>query len=236
MDEIEEFVDERHKSWCIHCGNWMAGLDINRDHTPSRCMLLEPYPPNLPIVEVCTTCNGSFSLDEEYFVALLSCALVGTTEPDRQPIPRVKRSLSRSPKLRTRIESSKQVIRTPSGEEQIIWQPEIDRVKRIVLKNARGHAFFEYGEPMLAEPDHVWANALSSLSQEQRIDFYDLDVGGMLPEVGSRMLTRVWTGQDLADGWVVVQEGVYKYAVLQNGGIVVRSILFDYLATEVYWS
>ena len=49
-------------------------------------------------------------------------------------------------------------------------------------------------------------------------------------------MTRVMTGQDLCEGWVVVQDSVYRYGVTQSGGILVRSVLFEFLATEVYWS
>jgi hypothetical protein len=49
------------------------------------------------------------------------------------------------------------------------------------------------------------------------------------------MMTRVLTGQDLQDAWVVVQDDVYRYAVIQDGTFRVRSVVWDYLATEVYW-
>ena len=48
-------------------------------------------------------------------------------------------------------------------------------------------------------------------------------------------MTRLITGQDLQNGWVVVQDGVYRYRVEQFGGFLVRSVLHEYLATEVYW-
>jgi hypothetical protein len=67
------------------------------------------------------------------------------------------------------------------------------------------------------------------------MEFESIDNGLLWPEVGSRMMTRVITGQDLSNGWVIVQEGVYRYAVVQQGGILVRSVLREYLATEVYW-
>jgi hypothetical protein len=34
---------------------------------------------------------------------------------------------------------------------------------------------------------------------------------------------------------VIVQEGVYRYSVVDDGGIQVRTVLFEYLATEVRW-
>jgi hypothetical protein len=74
------------------------------------------------------------------------------------------------------------------------------------------------------------------LSPAERTEFERIDSGGLLPEVGSRMLARVMTGQDLSDGWVIVQDGTYRYAVTQLGMMLVRTVLFEYLATEVYWS
>ena len=56
------------------------------------------------------------------------------------------------------------------------------------------------------------------------------------PEVGSRMMTRLLTGKDLAGGWVVVQNGVYRYAVMDAGPMLVRMILGEYLAAEVRWN
>jgi len=49
-------------------------------------------------------------------------------------------------------------------------------------------------------------------------------------------MTRVLTGQDLSGAWVVVQDGVYRYAVVQIGVLLVRTVVFEYLATEVSWN
>lgn len=236
MDEIQEFVDERQKAWCIHCGGWIAGLETNRDHVPSKSLLEKPYPPNLPKVQVCKACNEGFSLDEEYLMAFLGSVLAGSTDPDRQPNPKAGRILRRNTKLRARIDRAKTEYETPGSETRSVWMPESDRINRVVVKNARGHAFFEYGEPLLSEPEHVWAAPLETLSPEQRAEFENIDMGSGWPEVGSRMLTRVMTGQDLSGAWVIVQDGVYRYGVEQQGVMLVRSVLFEYLATEVYWS
>jgi hypothetical protein len=48
-------------------------------------------------------------------------------------------------------------------------------------------------------------------------------------------MTRIITGQDLAGSWVTVQRGVYRYAVCQAGTMLVRTVLAEYLATEVFW-
>lgn len=237
MDQIEEFVDDRQKSWCIHCGGWIEELESNRDHVPSKSLLRKPLPPNLPIVNVCQACNEDFSLDEEYFVIFLECVLAGSTDSDAQSNPKIGRALKRSKKLRTRIEAARTETPDLFDETRIEWRPEAERINRIVLKNARGHAYYEYGEPMLSEPEHLWATPLQCLTADEREEFENFDSGGLAPwpEVGSRMMTRVITGQDLSGGWVVVQDGIYRYGVAQRGVLLVRSVLFEYLATEVYW-
>ena len=111
-------------------------------------------------------------------------------------------------------------------------------MERVVVKNARGHVFYEYGEPLLSEPEHVWTRPLAAMTASEHAEFEKDGVAQELagsPEVGSRMMTRVLTGQDMWDGWVIVQEGVYRFRVQQRCGIVVRSVLCEFLATEVYW-
>jgi hypothetical protein len=72
----------------------------------------------------------------------------------------------------------------------------------------------------------------------ERQEFESLSDGGGLvpwPEVGSRMMTRLPTGEDTAGQWIIVQKGVYRYSVQQAGGLRVRAVLSEYLAAEVQW-
>ena len=39
MDYIDEFVDERQKSWCIQRGAWIGSAETNKDHVPSKVLL-----------------------------------------------------------------------------------------------------------------------------------------------------------------------------------------------------
>lgn len=235
VDQIDEFVDVRHKGWCVHCASWIDQVESNRDHVPSKSLLREPYPESLPTIDVCKSCNEGFSLDEEYFAAFIGCVLSGSTDPDRQHDSRVRRILTRSPKLRQRLENSRTESRTLIDDEpRILWAPERERVERIILKNARGHAYYEYGEPMLELPAHIWFAPLDLLKPDGRSQFEDVR-RDIWPEVGSRMLTRVVTGQDLWNGWVIAQDDVYRYAVIPEGGLIVRSVIHEYLATEVLW-
>jgi hypothetical protein len=236
MEEIAHFTDERHKAWCIHCSAPMANSHTNRDHVPTKGLLDRPLPPHVPQIEVCKECNTGFSLDEEYFVTFLSCVHAGNTAPSEQRNTKIGRALTRNPSLAARIEAAKQITVAEDGRHQIIWQPEIERIHRVILKNAKGHAFYEYGEPMLDDPVSVSAIPLISMNQQQRNDFEK--AGGPFagwPEVGGRMMTRIMTGQDLDDGWVNVQDDIYRYVVFQQGILTVRSVIHNYLATEVVW-
>jgi hypothetical protein len=235
MDQIKEFVDDRQKAWCIHCGGWIEEPDTNDDHVPSKSLLRKPWPENLPTVRVCTTCNNKFSLDEEYLTVFLECVLCGSTDPDCHSNPKIGRALERTPKLKARIERSRTEYKTHDGKMRSVWKPETDRVNRVIVKNARGHAFYEYGEPLLTEPEHVLSAPLETMTSEEVDEFENVNSRGLWPEVGSRMLTRVMTGQDLSEDWVIVQEGIYRYCIAQQGVMLVRTVLFEYLATEVHW-
>ena len=239
MDQSREFVDERQKAWCIQCGDQLGEVATNRDHVPSKALLRKPYPENLPVVDTCVACNNGFSPDEEYLRLFLHCVLIGSTDSEQHSDAKIARALQRHKKLRARIERSKTEYRTIGGETRCVWKPEEERVERIVVKNARGHVFYEYGEPMLGEPTRVWTLPLTAMSASEREEFeYDGVVEELAgsPEVGSRMMTRALTGQDMRDGWVIVQDGVYRFRVQQRCGIVVRSVLSEYFATEVHWS
>lgn len=238
MERIEDYSDSRQKSWCIHCGRSLWNLETSDDHVPTKSLLRKPRPHNLPVVAICRPCNNGFSRDEQYVVTFLSCVLAGSTDPSVQANASAARALTESPALRASIEKSRKIVSTMDGEERLIWAPDLSRVERVILKNARGHAYYEYGEPMLEQPFSIRQWPLEYLSAEQRRHFEghnDHAIIAPWPEVGSRMMTRVIEGQDLDGDWVIVQDGNYRYAVDQVGTMRVRSVIHEYLATEVLW-
>lgn len=237
MESIQDFSDSRNKSWCIHCGGWLSQVRTNRDHVPSKSLLSQPYPDQLPVVQICVECNVSFSSDEQYFAAFLGAVLSGSTDPDVQTLQTAQRVFREHPNLRARIESAKTEYKTQGGETRYLWKPEQERIDRVILKNARGHAYYEIGEPMLEQPESIWSFPFVSMTPSEREAFEmpASDGFALWPEVGSRMLTRLVSGADLVDGWVSVQDRAYRYSVEQGGGIRVRSVIAEYLATEVCW-
>jgi hypothetical protein len=73
------------------------------------------------------------------------------------------------------------------------------------------------------------------LTDRQRAELENVRASSW-PEVGRRMMTRLDSEVDLDDGWVIVQDDICRYAILQEGTLLVRSMIHNYLASEVLWS
>ena len=226
MKQIRDFGDERNKGWCVYCG----GPPETRDHVPSKVLLDEPYPENLPVVPACIECNSSFSLHEEYVACFVECALTGSVEAasERRKIASI---FTRAPALASRLREARR-----ESEAAVSFFAEQDRIRTVVVKLARGHAAYEQNEPQLLEPRHAAFAPFTSLNDRDREQFEAPSTSSLWPEAGSRAMTRVLVGQDLIqDGWIDVQEDRYRYRVHQVGGFRVQMVFREYLATEVAW-
>ena len=227
----------------MHCGTGLNSTETTREHVPSKCLLQKPYPAEMITIEACRKCNEAFSLDEEYLKGLLWTVLAGSTDPEKQKTPEVACMLKRNVALRERIENSRTERTTLFGEKEIVFAPEMKRVKRVVIKNARGHALYELDRAMSFEADDFFAIPLQVLTPEHRDEFETTGGEGELlgwAEVGTRLFQRqCGTAQsDMMGPWVTVQDGVYRYTVVDRGddGLLVQSVIQEYLATSVYWS
>lgn len=186
---------------------------------------------------ICRSCNESFSKDEEYLCVFLAAVISGDADPDPSLFASAAASVEHSPGLRERITRSQRHQLVLWGEPEILWMPDLDRVNRVIVKNARGHVLHELGEPVSDAPSEVGCWPVSRLTVDQRHTFESVSLGALWPEVGSRMMQRLVGVDPLVDGWVEVQEGVYRYAVAQGSDeLLVRTVIREYLATEVYWN
>jgi hypothetical protein len=232
MDPRHLFIDERHTGMCVYCGT----RPDTRDHVPSKVLLDEPYPLELPVVGACEKCNALFSLDEQYMACFLDCVICGGTGVSDLHRSNVKRILKDNPALKGRIERA----RKRDEADDLLWEPEADRVRNVVLKLARGHAAYEL-YPKLEEPTTVRFAPLPVLSDEGRSSFDQITAAkiDLWPEIRSRAFLRAFGKSPdrlpVSDGWVVVQPGRYRYAVAETGGVLVRMVLSEYLACEVVW-
>ena len=237
MRQLNDYSDVRNRGFCIHCGGGLDDGNGSGDHVPTRALLDRPHPNNLPNVEVCGDCNHGFSEDEECLVALIACVLSGSMELERDRFPVAAGILDHSAALKDRIERMRRVRTTPGDDLEMEWAVESDRVANVVVKNACGHILHDLGDPLHWAPHRVEFVPLQMMPDDRRDEFErgPARVAGW-PEVGSRMMQRLVLG-DLELDWVIVQWDVYRYMVVQRAGeTLVRSVIREYLATEVSWS
>jgi hypothetical protein len=229
MRQLRSFGDEREVLSCVYCGN---GPIESRDHVPSRVLLDEPYPENLPVVPACAPCNNGFSQDEEYVACLVECVIAGTTDPKAVTRSKVARILRERPALAARLAAARTV-----EQGGTVFGVEDARVRKVVLKLARGHASFELHTPQTEEPSAIAAVPLVMWTEAQRRSFECGPSTSIWPEVGSRAMQRLVEDDGFgAEGWVVAQPGRYRYlAVATEAGPIVRIVLSEYLACEVHW-
>lgn len=229
MDPRKLFADERCRGYCVFCG----GAAATRDHVPSRVLLDEPYPPNLPVAESCLECNNAFSLDEQYLACFLECVINGTIDPTDTRRAKVTRILAENPLLAARIAAS--LCEQECGEK--LWKPEAERIGRVLVKLARGHLAYELSLPRLDPPISVHAMPIHLLRERGDVRFLESQPTPFWPEIGSRSFIRACMqfGSPSTDDWRVIQEGRYQYLVSQADGDFVRMLIGNYLACEIRW-
>ena len=234
MKQIYHFSDQLAGMDCIPCDDGSHSSRYSQDHIPTKAFLNPPSPENLMGVGMCQECNSGFSEDEEYFAAFLASVISGSTEADPLQFPTASRTLARKPRLRSRIDAARHVEVTSSGDTVVIWTPELERIERVIVKNARGHLLFELGQTVELPPTHVNILPIELLSPQQLSQFEHPEGLVGWPEVGSRLMLRLLeTGEIGEGGWIEVQCGVYRYAV--NDIPSVRMVFREYLAAEVIW-
>lgn len=231
MDPKKLFYDDRLKDFCIFCG----GEANTVDHIPSKVFLHKPYPQDLHCVNACVSCNNGFSKDEEYMACFLHCVIKGTTEPEKLTDKRIAKSLKRNEKLRMRIEKSARFV-----NDDIIWYPDIERIKNVVLKIAIGHIYFELAECIREQPETFEIFPLTMVGYDNlaRFENESKSVVSIWPEIGSRAYLRALgelIDTNLVAGWFIVQKGLYRYSVNYYPQLEVKMVFNEYLGCRLVW-
>jgi hypothetical protein len=225
MQQIKNLGDRRQTETCLYCG----GSTETREHAPSRIFVDEPYPSNMPTVYACRKCNNSYSLDEEYVACLIECARAGGVGKEHIEREKVLRILNEKPKLLARLKSA-----LKSTKEGTSFTIEVDRVKRVLLKLAQCHILYEQNEPRREEPVRFEFGTFDQMSTESKDYFEVMPKIGLLPEVGSRAMQRLFVSEsNVGMPWTEVQEDRYRYVTPTVG--LVRMVFSEYLWCEIAW-
>ena len=225
--------EKSKENGCIYCGNTAT----TREHIPSKAFLLEPYPDNLPTIPACFDCNNGYSEDEKYvscFVDLLK----------RQ----VYLDYSRREKIDIRLEKDERLRRTLQEQikeinGKIYFQPDEQRILRILLKLAKCHAGFEFDYINFDNAQvNIWYDFLFNISEDILQDFEVIPEMDTAPEIGSRVAITSFIIQNIITqevagiaSWIEVQENQYRYQVSLNEGrgITVKIVIFEFLFCKV---
>lgn len=224
MDQIRTFTDERILAFCAYCG----GQPVTRDHVPPRVFLDQPYPANLPVVGCCAACNSGASLDEEYVACLLEVIGAGSVTPEALGRSKIARILAVKPALAARL--AEQIRRPRTGTSFVMDV----RVVRVVEKIARGLWLYEVGESTLGLDAVTWTRDVAGIDRPEQKVFPPPPLDVLLPEVGSRMLSRILLSEEPGSRWTHAQRGRFSYSALvgesQNR---IEMIIGDNLAAMV---
>ncbi len=216
MDFVEDYSDDRQKAWCVYCGDQIVDVAANRDHVPTKSLLskhirergaiFDRKPDHsdgyLPQILVCKACNSGFSEDEAYLLCCLHALRAGSLYPDREFFPD-SWNILRSNRHIVRLLKADASGQLPlfNNLEPFILQPDMERIKNVVVKNARGHVYHEIGEPMLELSSSVMVTQISAMTDDQRAEFEAIGSGMEIwPEVGSRMMLQMCEDSNLAGG------------------------------------
>lgn len=231
MDPKKLFADERNSAFCVYCGS----NPETRDHVPSKVLLDEPFPGNLPVVPACEKCNNFFSRDEPYLACFIECVIRGSVDPLKMQREKIRRILSEKLSIASLIAACCE----ENSVGELVWYPDIDRFRNIVLKLAQGHVAYELSEPQLDEPEVLNFVPIHTLTPEQLLKFETPPKESLFPEFGSRAFLRLFTDSQgvFADdlGWQIIQPDRYRYLVFYSQRIGVRIVISEYLACEVLW-
>lgn len=229
MAHRKKFSDQRLDDTCAYCGQ----SSESKDHVPSKALLDEPFPENLPVVPCCLKCNQDFSSHEEYIACAIECAICGTAQIAGLNREKIKNTFLKNQKLQQSFESSFIL-----ENQERFFKIDTDRLNKVITKLAKGHAKFENSESKIEEPTTVNFQALSSMSQKEIENFIAPVSLSLFPEVGSRALQSIHIddNNNVASNWIIVQDNKYQYSVIVGAGsFVVKIVLWNFLAIEVIW-
>lgn len=225
--------EKEENNGCIYCGKPAK----TREHTPSKTLLIEPYPENLPTIPACFDCNNGFSADEMYVSCFLNF-LKSKIFTDYALSPGTIARLEKNPKLFHKLKDEIRIV-----DKNVDFSFDNDKLVRILTKLARGHAGFELDHLSFnCDSIEIWYDFVFNLSENDMLTFNQIPKIDIAPEVGSRGVITPFVLQNIETGefstftfWQDVQEGQYRYQTYYNedGVIEVKIVILEMLYCRV---
>ncbi len=228
MDFFRSYNKWQSEGLCFYCG----GIASTMDHIPSKILLDKPFPDNLHAVPCCLACNNSFSLDEEYVGCLFECIICNTCNVEELNRPNIQKILKRKPALLSRIKSELNFENNAIG-----INPDINRVKAVLTKCAKGHIHYEYTEFLCDdEPSVFKLRLLSNMTEEERSIFFETNKIEIFPEIGSRASQNYFVISNglISSCWFDVQKENYSF-MISNNPYSVKMLIQNQIAIEFIW-
>lgn len=227
MRQVVPYSDVRQRAFCIYCG----GKPDTRERVPPKVFLDSPYPANLPVVPSCAACNVGWSLDEEFVACLLEVVACRSARPEDLLRLRIARKLARGGPLAERLEAWLACV----GASTLA--PFTPRVARVIDKMALGIWSFETGEcdPAATVTSHFRLIPPSPPDQLFATRLLNTPSASLLPEVGSRRMSRVLQGigGKTNYSWENVQTERFAYRVIDPPICGVSMLIRGCLAAEI---
>lgn len=195
------------KPICTYCGE---RIGTTRDHVPPKSLFAKPRP-NLVTVPCCEQCQKSQSLDDEYFVRMISMKRDTVDNPSaREARDSALRSLTKPSKRRfaTNLLGSIREISlySPSGiylGEQMSYDVSLARLSKVIERTTYGLYLHEFGERL---PDAHWCKAYSI----EGFDFTALDALSLIQKLWRHAASgeKRDFGENIFTYWVRRVDGV----------------------------
>lgn len=225
--------DKSASNGCVYCGKPAD----TREHIPSKVFLDDPFPENLATIPACFECNNSFSDDEKYAACFLDVLKDAVYQNYTLRMETVQR-LEKNTKLKDLLDEQVKVV-----DGKIHYSYDENRLCRILLKLAKGHAGFEFDHINFDDSNISTQYGFAfDMSETELYEFEEIPEMSLLPEVGSRSCTIPFVVQNTETGqasafmfWNDVQEHKYRYQVSYNkdGGICVKIVIYEMLYCRV---
>lgn len=243
-ESLKSFVEYSRQGthYCIYCGS----IADTREHVPSKTFLKKPLPSDLPVLPACQNCNNGFSADELYTRTYIEClkAVLIDNNFDSLHVESTDRKEKREAKL---------AIKKALDKKMLVFD---DRVGRVLLKLAIGHAVYELSEGYYSLtwdgiPLYTKYIIRATVSEEEwnNLEYAEVMNNKILPVVGSRVYRNLLVLQLplksfennsdanlnlLMMDWTDIQDGEYRYlAYLNDDKLIVKMIILDFLYGEV---